>query len=94
MNYFGEGYINFGIIGVIIFSIVLAYVNARVDRKYWISPNNCSCLYVLVYLEYVGMEFAILRGALLNIFPVFVGYTLAIFIVFYLSAYKNRTKLC
>ena len=81
MNYFGEGYINFGIIGVIVFSILIGYVNARFDRKYWIESGYKRPLFGLVFFIFVGMEFAILRGALLNIFPCFLGYLTATIVV-------------
>jgi len=84
MNFLGEGYINFGIIGTFIFVIGLAYFNAKMDLMYWtnhfIKPSKW-----LIYLMSLGMEFIILRGALLNIFPVYLGYLTSILFVNYIS---------
>ena len=77
MNFFGEGYINFGIIGVCLFAMFIGYINARLDRKYWVESGNSIPLFSLIFFETIGMEFAIMRGALLNIFPVLLGYILA-----------------
>lgn len=81
MNFLGEGYINFGVFGVVIFSILIAYVNARLDRKYWIEGGMSLPSYSLIFFETIGMEFAIMRGALMNIFPVLIGYIIATLIV-------------
>ena len=77
MNFFGEGYINFGVIGVCLFAMLLGYINAKFDRKYWVEAGNTTPLFSLIFFETIGMEFAIMRGALLNIFPVLIGYILA-----------------
>ena len=85
MNYFGEGYINFGIIGMLGFSIIIGYINGYFDRLYWISGKSKVPQFALLYCISIGMEFAILRGALLNIFPVFIGYTAALLLVYRIS---------
>lgn len=85
MNFFGEGYINFGTLGVLAFAIIVAYINARLDRKYWIEGGIHKPLFALIFFESLGMEFAIMRGALLNIFPVLIGYIIATIIINSLS---------
>jgi len=66
-NYFAEGYINFGLIGVILFLIVLAYITARLDSFYWKyvghSKNN---YFSVLYTISLGFLFFILRGDLLS----------------------------
>lgn len=76
MNFFGEGYINFGLIGVILFSIFIGYINAKMDRKYWKEAGSSIPIFSLIFFETVGMEFAVMRGALQNILPVLIGYIL------------------
>ena len=84
MNYFGEGYVNFGIIGVVLFAVVIGYFNARMDKKYWLSLYQTP-LFVLVFAVTLGMEFVIMRGALLNMLPVYIGYVLAIRLAYRIS---------
>lgn len=81
MNYFGEGYINFGIIGMLAFSIILGYINGYFDRLYWVNKKCEVPKFSLIYCISIGMEFAILRGALLNIFPVLIGYISSLVLV-------------
>ena len=81
MNYLGEGYMNFGLVGIFLFVVILALFNSFMDGKYWknerVSPLFCTIFFVML-----GMEFAILRGALLNILPVAVGYVVGIYLVY------------
>jgi hypothetical protein len=89
MNFLGEGYINFGIIGVGLFAMLIGYINAKLDRKYWFELGYSIPLFSLIFFEAIGMEFAIMRGALLNIFPVLIGYILATRIVNFLASKNN-----
>lgn len=40
MPFIGEGYLNFGLLGVIAFAIVLAYLSSKMDYLYWKSGNE------------------------------------------------------
>ena len=76
MNYFGEGYLNFGIVGVLLFTVLLAYVSARFDKLYWMT--NVGYIYnsfSVFYLLFIGMFFFIMRGDLMNAF----SYTISLF---------------
>lgn len=88
MNYFGEGYINFGFIGVFLFAVCLAYLNNIIDKKYW---HGKKYLFInSIYLFLLGMEFFILRGDLLSSFAYTVGLITAIYLVFKLTTKKVR----
>jgi len=63
MNYFAEGYINYGIIGISIFTIVIAKMNKILDVYHWKVQNS---YFTAMYLFIIGMEFFILRGDLLS----------------------------
>lgn len=76
MNYFGEGYINFGYTGVFIFVLILAYLNSISDKKYWKYKNNI--IFKCIYLIMLGMEFFILRGDLMSSIAFSVGIILSI----------------
>ena len=67
MNYFGEGYINFGYTGIILFVIILAIINARLDELYWKINKKTNFLSIFYYFL-IGIEFFILRGDLLSSF--------------------------
>lgn len=71
MNYFGEGYINFGYIGIILFVIFIAYINARFDKLYWDCREKNY--FVVFYLIMLSMEIFILRGDLISSFAYLVG---------------------
>ena len=67
VNYFAEGYINFGYFGVFIFTLGLAYFCAMMDKTYW--KNNCfenkNGFTILYYLTF-GLLFFVLRGDLMS----------------------------
>lgn len=66
MNYFAEGYLNFGMFGIILFVIILAYVTARFDKRYWIfNKGNEHSLYAPFYFLFIGMYFFFMRGDLM-----------------------------
>lgn len=67
MPYFGEGYINFGFIGIIAFTIVLAVFSSISDKSYW-SKNYKGRLVIkdIVYLYLVGGLMFLLRGDLMS----------------------------
>ena len=66
-NYFAEGYINFGLIGVFLFLILLAYATARLDSLYWkYAANRKYNYFSVLYTISLGFLFFILRGDLLS----------------------------
>lgn len=81
MNYFGEGYLNFGIMGVLLFTVVLAYISARFDKLYWVTNiGKIHNSFAVFYLLFMGMFFFIMRGDLMNAF----SYTLSLLFGAYL----------
>lgn len=78
MCYLGEGYINFGYLGVCIITILIAYFNARMDCGYWFEGGKYRHTFSIVFLISLGMEFIILRGALLNVFPAYLAFVVAV----------------
>lgn len=91
MNFFGEGYINFGLIGVIIFTLIIAYINANMDRRMWLGERK-SPLFTMVFFISMGMEFAIMRGALMNIMPILIGYIFASYIINCIAGYTSMNQ--
>lgn len=61
VSFFGEGYINFGFFGLIIFLIILVIINESLDTWFLKSKNN---LFKALFLCLVFYEFYLLRGSL------------------------------
>ena len=83
VSYFAEGYINFGFIGMLIFTIFLAYINTKLDSLFWYK-QNLSIYTTIIYLILIPFLFFILRGSLLASFANLFGYifiTLAIYLL-------------
>ena len=63
----GEGYINFGIIGVILFAFVTGYLTKSLDRAFWLAGTADESRNIdLVYPVIMLMFFFICRGDLLS----------------------------
>lgn len=69
---FAEGYINFGIAGMLLFSAALAWLLARYDR-YYLRAQASMAFPVLFYPVAIGMFFFMLRGDLLSSFAYTTG---------------------
>ena len=67
MNFLGEGYINFGILGVFIFIIVLALFSRKMDKLFWQKYNgDYHNLFAPFYLYSLGILTFVLRGDLMS----------------------------
>lgn len=91
MPVFGEGYINFGIPGAIIFTVAVALIFRRLDSGYDFRSMSLS---TLLYLILLGESIFLLRGALMPAFAALCGFSVAAIIV-YLPARalgKDRDK--
>jgi hypothetical protein len=74
-TFLAEGYINFGIIGSLVFASLIAVVIARYDGWYWRRGGRIRfTLPRLFYFVSIGMLFFILRGDLLSSFAYTVGF--------------------
>lgn len=77
MPYIGEGYINFGYFGIIIFIVLLAFFNAWFDAKL----TNLTPFLKAIYYVLIGFEFYILRGDLGSSIKKMSGFILALLII-------------
>jgi hypothetical protein len=74
-TFLAEGYINFGILGSIVFTALLALAIARYDGWYWRRGGRIRfTLPRLFYFVCIGMLFFILRGDLMSSFAYTVGF--------------------
>lgn len=82
MPYMAEGYVNFGLLGVIIFMFLLGIVLNSFDTYFWNEKNkNRFTPFSIFYSLLLGLIFFIMRGDLQSSF----SYTLGITICFYLT---------
>ena len=86
MPYFAEGYVNFGLIGIFIFTIVLAYISSRFDSIFWDS-KNCFLKKQLTpyYLTILGGLMLVMRGELMSSTAYMLGSLVDIYMVYVIS---------
>jgi len=90
--FIGEGYINFGIIGVVLFAIILGRLTALFDKNY---NEYCFTKEKITYIELVypfsiGFLFFILRGDLLSSLSYFIGFITPIILIWLFNYEKNK----
>ncbi len=78
--YNAEGFINFGLFGVVIFAVVMAYIVVRIDAAFYRS-SRFSYLR-LFYPVMLGMIMFIIRGDLMSSFAYTISFIVAAFIIF------------
>ncbi len=76
MNFYGEGFINFGVIGVVLFSLALAFIYSYFERNCFNTPSNRIFYYFLI-----GSLFYVFRGDLLSPFAYMVGTFCSVYFV-------------
>lgn len=88
MPFFGEGYINFGFIGILLFTIFLAIIAKKLDSIYWKSYKHGG-IFQGYYLIILSAIIFIMRGDLMSSF----AYTLGLLVCFYVVIKVNSIKL-
>ncbi|WP_153638089.1 O-antigen polysaccharide polymerase Wzy [Prolixibacter sp. NT017] len=79
MPFFGEAYINFGFLGLIIFASTIGYTLAYVD-KYYTNNYKKNNLFNIFYFVLFGLLFYMQRGDLINSFSYLCSFSLLYFI--------------
>lgn len=92
MNYLGEGYINFGYIGIIVFVIALAVISAKADFAFWeVKKGDFKDSSSLIYLVSVGYIYFLLRGDMLSGLSYYIG--IIVYILFVrLTCFSKQKK--
>jgi hypothetical protein len=80
MVYLGEGYLNFGYLGVLLIVLFIASFSANLD-KIFLKYKDENTFYNIVYLIIVSMFLFILRGDLANGVSYTIGTLIAMFFV-------------
>ena len=82
MNFFGEGYSNFGILGVFLFAICIAIFMAYFDSWFWNKyKGNIKNINAIFYLIIFALETYILRGDLMSSTTALIGTLISCFII-------------
>ncbi len=90
-NYFAEGYVNFGYLGIILFLLFLAYQTALVDKIYWESERKVSGdFFSVLYTISLGFLFFILRGDMLSSVAYMFGFLFAAVFVYKITTLKIK----
>jgi oligosaccharide repeat unit polymerase len=90
-NFFAEGYINFGFIGIFLFIIIISFITARIDKIHWtVSVNSKSNYINVIYYVLIGMLFFMLRGDLMSSFAFTIGFLFSIWLVHKIAGIKIK----
>ena len=72
-----EGYVNFGVPGVILFAVAFAWILALLDKSYWFvrdrSPRARPTILTVMYPFLIGAVIILMRGSFLTSFAYTVG---------------------
>lgn len=81
MPFFGEGYINGGYLGVVLFTMLIAYGIAKADKSYWLQTSKELSIGAIRYFLLLGLLMFILRGDLLSSFAYTCGFLSSFYFV-------------
>ena len=88
-----EGYLNFGILGIVIFQVILSLVCTKLDQIYW-TKNNKSIYLKILYPFLMGFLIYFLRGALHPAVVYLFCFCIPILFIYFISVIKSlRGKL-
>lgn len=88
-NYFAEGYVNFGYLGILLFLVFLAYQTAFIDKVYWESERKVTGdFFSVLYTISLGFLFFILRGDMLSSVAYLFGFLFAAVFVYKITTLK------
>ena len=87
MPFWGEGFINFDLLGVLAFTLLLSFFCAYMDKSYW--QKGSAKVLEPYYLLFVGAIIFVLRGDLMSSLSYTLGAVACIYVVKLLSAKKQ-----
>lgn len=86
MPIIGEAYINFGVLGIILFAIFFGFVCRLFDQIYWTKVNNNdNGLLIHFYPVLIGYFFFMNRGDLMSSFAFIIGIYFAFLTIFWIK---------
>lgn len=94
MPFIGEGYINYGVVGSILFMFLFGILLGNLDRVAWkLKKSNDSHIFTFYYYFLFGWVFYILRGDLINAFAVLVGFSAAFWLLVLFLNFLSRIRI-
>ena len=94
MPFIAEGYINFGIIGLILFTFLIGLILGNLDRVAWRLKNlNMDCLFLYFYYFQFGFVFFLLRGSLINGATFFLSFLFVFWVFVYFLKFISKLKI-
>jgi len=94
MPLIAEGYINFGIVGSILFMFLFGILLGNLDRVVWkLKTSNDSHIFIFYYYFLFGWVFYISRGDLMNSLAALVGFTLAFWFLVLILNFLSRIRI-
>ncbi len=91
MNFFGEGFVNFGYFGIFLFAVIIAIINGMFDKGYW--TKSLSLWKRCFYISFIGLEFFILRGDLLSSYAYTMGFLVSTLFLYHLCFKSIRKQI-
>ena len=93
MPFIAEGYVNFGIIGSLLFMMFLGIILGNLDRIAWkLKRSNKDCLFLYYYYFLFGLIFFTMRGDLINGIAFISGMTVSFWILVLILGFTARIK--
>ena len=92
MPFFGEGYANWGYVGIVVFLIVIVFLNVFFDEM--LDKIKLKRWTYCLFFIFLGFEFYLLRGDLMSSIKIFTSFAIAILIVEILrNSFKSKKIL-
>jgi oligosaccharide repeat unit polymerase len=93
--YMAEGFINFGLIGMIFFMAVLAIMFKTLDSFYWarVKAHALNNYWIIIYPSLTGAFFFIFRGDLLSSFAYTFGLLVVSFLFHKMLSFRVSSKI-
>ncbi len=93
MPFIGEGYVNFGLMGSLIFMLFLGILLGNLDRVAWnLKRLNKDCLFLYYYYFLFGLVFFLMRGDLINSITFISGMTASFWMLVLILKFTARIK--
>lgn len=81
MNFLGEGFVNFGFVGIFVFLVAISVLAEKLDREFWNGTPSGKAIIRIFSLFSFGLFFFMLRGDLMSSFAYAVGMFSAVSLV-------------
>ena len=93
MPFIAEGFVNFGLLGSLLFMMFLGIILGNLDRVAWkLKRANKDCLFLYYYYFLFGLIFFTMRGDLINGITFISGMTVSFWILVLILGFAARIK--